>query len=47
MRQSNAGVAQARNSGAASTDAEFLAFVDADDLWARTPGSAEKPRLAE
>ncbi|TIX36267.1 MAG: glycosyltransferase family 2 protein, partial [Mesorhizobium sp.] len=34
MRQSNAGVAQARNSGAASTDAEFLAFVDADDLWA-------------
>jgi glycosyltransferase involved in cell wall biosynthesis len=34
IRQSNAGVAQARNSGAASTDAEFLAFVDADDLWA-------------
>ncbi|MER8579608.1 glycosyltransferase family 2 protein [Mesorhizobium sp. M1423] len=32
--QANAGVAQARNSGAASTDAEFLAFVDADDLWA-------------
>lgn len=32
--QSNGGVAQARNSGAASTDAEFLAFVDADDLWA-------------
>jgi glycosyltransferase involved in cell wall biosynthesis len=34
VRQSNAGVARARNSGAASTDAEFLAFVDADDLWA-------------
>ncbi|WP_292521618.1 glycosyltransferase family A protein, partial [Mesorhizobium sp.] len=34
MRQPNAGVAHARNSGAASTDAEFLAFVDADDLWA-------------
>ncbi|WP_287328294.1 glycosyltransferase family 2 protein [Mesorhizobium sp.] len=34
MRQSNAGVTQARNSGAASTDAEFLAFVDAEDLWA-------------
>ncbi|MER9330837.1 glycosyltransferase family A protein [Mesorhizobium sp. M0488] len=31
---SNGGVAHARNSGAASTDAEFLAFVDADDLWA-------------
>src|ERR1700752_2239659 len=34
IRQSNAGVAHARNSGAASTDAAFLAFVDADDLWA-------------
>ncbi|RWL19447.1 MULTISPECIES: glycosyltransferase family A protein [Mesorhizobium] len=34
IKQPNAGVAQARNSGAASTDAEFLAFVDADDLWA-------------
>jgi glycosyltransferase involved in cell wall biosynthesis len=33
LRQSNAGVAVARNSGAASTNAEFLAFVDADDLW--------------
>lgn len=32
--QSNGGVAHARNRGAASTDAEFLAFVDADDLWA-------------
>lgn len=34
LRQSNAGVASARNSGVATTDAEFLAFVDADDLWA-------------
>ena len=34
FRQPNAGVADARNSGAAATDAEFLAFVDADDLWA-------------
>ena len=34
LRQSNAGVAHARNSGAASTDAEYLAFIDADDLWA-------------
>jgi hypothetical protein len=34
LRQPNAGVAAARNTGAASTDAEFLAFVDADDLWA-------------
>ncbi|MGO4569782.1 glycosyltransferase family 2 protein [Rhizobium sp. 2YAF20] len=34
IRQPNAGVAHARNSGAAATDAAFLAFVDADDLWA-------------
>lgn len=36
LRQENAGVAAARNLGAASTGAEFLAFVDADDLWAPT-----------
>ncbi len=34
LRQRNGGVAVARNNGAAATDAEFLAFVDADDLWA-------------
>ncbi|WFU12253.1 glycosyltransferase family A protein (plasmid) [Rhizobium sp. CB3090] len=34
LRQTNSGVAVARNNGAAATDAEFLAFVDADDLWA-------------
>ncbi|MBB5575589.1 glycosyltransferase family 2 protein [Rhizobium paranaense] len=34
LRQTNSGVAAARNTGAAATDAEFLAFVDADDLWA-------------
>ena len=34
LRQENGGVAMARNNGAAATDAEFLAFVDADDLWA-------------
>src|SRR5262249_43214803 len=34
LQQSNSGVAAARNKGAAATDAEFLAFVDADDLWA-------------
>jgi glycosyltransferase involved in cell wall biosynthesis len=34
IKQSNAGVAHSRNVGATATDAEFLAFVDADDLWA-------------
>lgn len=36
LRQTNSGVAVARNTGAATTDAEYLAFVDADDLWAPT-----------
>jgi glycosyltransferase involved in cell wall biosynthesis len=36
IRQKNAGVAAARNAGAAATSASFLAFVDADDLWAPT-----------
>jgi glycosyltransferase involved in cell wall biosynthesis len=34
VQQENSGVAAARNAGAASTTAEFLAFIDADDLWA-------------
>jgi glycosyltransferase involved in cell wall biosynthesis len=34
LRQPNGGVAAARNFGAAATAAEFLAFIDADDLWA-------------
>lgn len=36
VRQNNAGVAAARNTGAAATAAAYLAFVDADDLWAPT-----------
>ncbi|TAN00756.1 MAG: glycosyltransferase family 2 protein [Rhizobiaceae bacterium] len=34
VHQKNSGVAAARNFGAALTTAEFLAFIDADDLWA-------------
>lgn len=36
IRQANAGVAAARNAGAAGTAAPYLAFIDADDLWAPT-----------
>jgi glycosyltransferase involved in cell wall biosynthesis len=36
VRQNNAGVAAARNTGAAATAAAYLAFIDADDLWAPT-----------
>ncbi len=34
LSQANAGVAAARNLGWQSTSAPFIAFVDADDLWA-------------
>lgn len=34
IRQSNSGVASARNCGARQASAKLLAFVDADDLWA-------------
>lgn len=36
MRQPNAGVAAARNTGWRSAAANLIAFVDADDLWAPT-----------
>jgi glycosyltransferase involved in cell wall biosynthesis len=34
LKQNNRGPGAARNTGAANSDAEFLAFLDADDVWA-------------
>jgi glycosyltransferase involved in cell wall biosynthesis len=39
IRQSNAGSSAARNQGAAAAAGEYLAFLDADDLW--------EPQMAE
>lgn len=40
MQQANAGVATARNTGWKAAAADYIAFVDADDLWA--PAKIEK-----
>ena len=33
IRQSNAGVAVARNVGVANTTSPYVTFLDADDIW--------------
>ena len=47
IRQANAGVATARNNGAAQTNAPFLSFVDADDLWAPEKTAAQMALVVE
>jgi glycosyltransferase involved in cell wall biosynthesis len=47
VHQQNAGVAAARNLGAFSTNAEYLAFVDADDLWAPAKIALQMQKLQQ
>lgn len=47
LQQTNSGVAAARNNGVAATDAEFLAFIDADDLWAPSKVALQWQALVE
>lgn len=47
MRQSNAGVAAARNAGWQAARADFIAFIDADDLWAPSKIAQQLEALIE
>lgn len=46
LRQTNAGIAGARNAGIRASTGELLAFLDADDLWTPDRLPAQAARLA-
>lgn len=45
--QQNQGVAAARNNGAAASDGEYIAFLDADDAWLPTKIERQIDRFAD
>jgi glycosyltransferase involved in cell wall biosynthesis len=47
IRQANGGLSAARNRGIAETDADVLAFIDADDLWTSEFLATLLPRLVD